>query len=62
MSAKLERGALRLEIARKITKLPEGADVMRHIEAMNPEKREELRGMVDWEEEYERCETKTIAT
>jgi len=52
----LGRGEQRLEIARKLTKLPEGADVMRHIEAMPPEDREHLRGLVDWVEEYEKHE------
>jgi hypothetical protein len=57
LSAGLGRGEQRLEIARKLTKLPEGADVMKHIEAMPPEEREHLRGLVDWVEEYENHET-----
>lgn len=50
------RAEQRLEIARRLLSLPEGSDVMQHINAMPPDKREELRGLVDWVEEYENYE------
>ena len=56
MSASPGRAEQRLEIARRLLKLPEGANVMQHINAMPPVEREELRGLVDWVEEYENYE------
>lgn len=50
------RGAQRLEIARRLIKLANGANVMRHIDAMPQDERETLRGLVDWVEEYENYE------
>lgn len=50
------RASQRLEIARRLQKLPEGADVMKHINAMPNEERDTLRGLVDWVEEYENAE------
>ena len=50
----------RLEIARKLLNLPQGADVMKHIEAMKPEDRAHLRGLVDWVEEYEKHEKQNV--
>lgn len=46
----------RLEIARRLLRLPEGSDVMQRINAMPPDEREELRGLVDWVEDYENYE------
>lgn len=53
MSASPGRGEQRLEIARRLLRLPKGADVMKRINAMPPDEREELRGLVDWVEDYE---------
>jgi hypothetical protein len=50
------RGQQRLEIAKRLMKWPDDADVMERIEALTVEEREHLRGLVDWVEEYERHE------
>lgn len=52
----MTRAEQRIEIARRLMKLPEGADVMIHINAMQDDDRETLRGLVDWVEEYENAE------
>ena len=52
----LERGANRLEIARKLLKLPQAENVLAHIMAMPRIEQEHLRGLVDWVEEYEKHE------
>jgi len=52
----LDRAAHRLEIARRLMRLDEGADVLGHIRALPAEKREHLRGLVDWVDEYEKYE------
>lgn len=54
--ASFGRAKQRLEIARRLLRLPEGANVMQHINAMPPDEREELRGLVDWVEDYENYE------
>jgi hypothetical protein len=56
MSASPGRAEQRLEIARRLLRLPEGSDVMQRINAMPPDEREELRGLVDWVEDYENYE------
>lgn len=50
------RAEQRLEIASRLLRLPKGADVMKRINAMPPDEREELRGLVDWVEDYENYE------
>lgn len=52
----LERGANRLEIARRLLKLPQDECVLSHIMAMPKNEQEHLRGLVDWVEEYEKHE------
>ncbi len=52
----LERGANRLEIARKLLKLTQKENVLAHIRAMPANEQERLRGLVDWVEEYEKYE------
>ena len=50
------RAAHRLEIARRLLNLPEGTDVLAHLQRLPAAEREATRGRVDWVEEYERTE------
>lgn len=52
----MTRAEQRLLIAGKLLKLPKDADVMAHINSMEQSKREHLRGLVDWVEQYENQE------
>lgn len=52
----MTRAEQRLLIAGKLMKLPKDADVMVRINSMEPDKREHLRGLVDWVEQYENTE------
>ena len=45
--------AYRLEVARKLMRLPVGADTQKVIREMQPIERERLRGLVDWVEDYD---------
>ena len=47
------RSLLRLEIARKLERLPKSADMRLHIKMLQPERRERLRARVDWVEDYQ---------
>lgn len=47
------RGERRLEIARKLLKLPEDADVLVAIKLLASDYRDHIRGLVDWVEDYE---------
>ena len=49
---------LRLEIARRLEHLPAGADMRLHIKMLNPARREHLRALVDWVQEYETYQQK----
>lgn len=52
----MTRAEQMLLIAGKLMKLPKDADVMAKINSMEPAKREHLRGLVDWVEQYENQE------
>lgn len=52
----MTRAEQRLLIAGNLMKLPKDADVMAKINIMEPAKREHLRGLVDWVEQYENQE------
>lgn len=49
----MDRGQQRLEIARRLLSLPDDADVLAAINKLPHDRREHLRGLVDWVEEYE---------
>ena len=50
------RAARRLELARRLLNLPEGTDVLAHLQRLPATDREHARGLVDWVEEYELTE------
>ena len=50
------RGAYRLELARKMLKLPAGTDTLSHIKALPESEQEHLRGLVDWVEDYDKLD------
>lgn len=52
----MTRGQQRLRIAAGLLRLPDGADVMAAINALPVEKRQRLKELVDWVEDYERQE------
>ena len=52
----LKRGAYRLELARKLLKMPVGADVLAHLKSLPAEEHERWSGLVDWVEAYERLD------
>ncbi len=52
----LGRAAHRLEIARRLLRMEEGADVLERVKSLSEAQRERLRGLVDWVEEYENYE------
>ncbi len=47
------RTARRFEIARGLEHLPKTFDMRLHIKMLRPERRNRLRALVDWVEEYE---------
>lgn len=56
VGGKISRASRRLEIARRLMRMEEGADVLGRIKSFPPEKRDHLRDLVDWIEEYENYE------
>jgi len=52
----MTRGQRRLRIAAGLMRLPNGADVMAAINQLPVEKRQHLKELVDWVEDYERQE------
>ena len=52
------RSILRLEIARRLEHLPAGANMRLHIKMLKPSRREHLRALVDWVQEYEKYQEK----
>ena len=49
----MNRAEHRLDIARGLLNLAPGAEVMDAIDSLPPAKRDELRGLVDWVEQYD---------
>lgn len=56
VGGKISRASRRLEIARRLMRMEEGADVLGRIKSLPTEKRDHLRDLVDWVEEYEKHE------
>lgn len=56
VGGKIFRASHRLEIARRLMRMEEGADVLGRIKSLPAEKRDHLRDLVDWVEEYENYE------
>lgn len=52
------RSIVRLELARKLEHLPKGADMRLHIRMLPSERREHLRALVDWVQDYEKHQRK----
>jgi len=48
-----DRGAYRLELARQLLRLPEGADVLKFLKRMPLFQFWHVQQLVDWVEEYE---------
>lgn len=46
-------GQNRLKLAAGLLKLDAGVDVLKHLNSLPPERRMELKGLVDWIEDYE---------
>lgn len=46
-------GQNRLKLAAGLLKLDAGVDVLKHLNSLPPERRMELKGLVDWVEDYE---------
>lgn len=56
VGGKISRASRRLEIARRLMRMEEGDDVLGRIKSLPAEKRDHLRDLVDWIEEYENYE------
>jgi hypothetical protein len=56
VGGKIFRASRRLEIARRLMRMEEGDDVLGRIKSLPAEKRDHLRDLVDWIEEYENYE------
>lgn len=56
VGGKISRASRRLEIARRLMRMEEGDDVLGRIKSLPAEKRDHLRDLVDWVEEYENYE------
>lgn len=49
----MTRAVHRLSIAAGLLGLPEGANVLLHVNGMHPRDRRELQRLVDWVEQYD---------